>query len=197
MNAARPQAPIGPEPCPEERAALAAARAGEAGALHALLRRHVDPLLALARRLVRDRHQAEDLTQETLLAACRGLDSFRGDASIRTWLFRILIRLAQDPGRWRGRPCPASALEPTDIPDAMHAEPPYTSLARELRARIDEAMERLPPRQRVALHLRAVEGMGYDAIAVVLGGSPGAARMTVLAARRTIRGRLGSYLEDA
>lgn len=185
-------------PSTEERVALAAARAGDPAALHALLRRHVGPLLALARRCSRgDRHRAEDLTQETLLAACRGLDGFRGEASVRTWLFRILIRLSADPVRVHGRQVPASCMEPTEIPDSVGAEPCHRSLARELRERIDEAMERLPSRQRTALHLRAAEGMGYEAIAAVLGVREGAARMLVLAARRTVRERLGSYLEDA
>jgi DNA-directed RNA polymerase specialized sigma24 family protein len=58
-------------------------------------------------------------------------------------------------------------------------------------------MERLPSRQRVALHLRAAEGLGYDAIAAVLGVREGAARMLVLAARKAVRDRLGPYLEEA
>lgn len=182
----------------EEQAALAAARTGDRAALHALLRRHVAPLLALARRCSRgDKHHAEDLAQETLLAACRGLDAFRGDASLRTWLFRILVRLSADPTRVRGRCLPSSALPPDDIPDSLAADPPHSSLARELRDRIDEAMERLPARQRTALHLRASEGMGYEAIAAVLGVREGAARMLVLAARKTVRERLGGYLEEA
>ncbi|MEZ5965295.1 MAG: RNA polymerase sigma factor [Planctomycetota bacterium] len=180
-----------------ERAALDAAQAGDPAALHGLLRRHVGPLLALARRVLRgDHHRSEDLVQETLLAACRSLDRFRGEAAVRTWLFRILIRLAADPRRFcRGR-LPTSVGEPCDVPDAFTPDPPHSSLARELRHRLDEALERLPDRQRAALHLRAVEGMGYGAIAEVLGGTPGAARMMVLAARRNLRQRLGSYLED-
>jgi RNA polymerase sigma-70 factor (ECF subfamily) len=185
-------------PSTEEQAALAAARGGDIAALHALLRRHVEPLLALARRSLRgDRHRAEDLVQETLLVACRSLVAFRGDASLRTWLFRILVRLAGDPGRWHGSPLPAGRLEPGEIPDGLAVEPEHATLARELHGRIAEAMERLPARQRTALHLRAVEGMGYAAIASVLGGSAGAARMLVLSARRTVRERLGQYLEES
>lgn len=182
----------------EERAALAAAQAGDAIALHALVRRHVGPLLALARRCARgDGHRAEDLAQETLLVACRHLDGFRGQSSLRTWLFRILVRLGSDPARWQGSMLPVSGLDPCDVPDVLAPEPAHSSLARELRDRIDEAMERLPPRQRTALHLRAVEGMGYTAIAEILGGSTGAARMLVLAARKSMRERLGHYLEEA
>jgi len=182
----------------EEREALHLARAGDAMALQLLLRRHVAPLLAFARRLVHgDHHRAEDLAQETLLAACRGLAGFRGDAPVRTWLFRILVRLGNAPGRVvRGR-VPKGTVEPAEVPDSFAPEPAHASLARELRARLDEALERLPARQRTALHLRAVEGMGYDAIAEVLGGTAGGARMLVLAARRTLRERLGDYLEDA
>lgn len=182
----------------EEEIALAAARAGDTGALQSLLRRHVGPLLALARRVLHgDHHRAEDLAQETLLAACRGLDSFRGDSSLRTWLFRILVRLGTDPSRWSRGGTPGAPLDSGDVPDAVREEPPHRSLARELADRLDEALERLPPKQRTALHLRAVEGMGYHAIAAVLGGSAGAARMLVLAARRSVRARLGHYLEDA
>jgi RNA polymerase sigma-70 factor (ECF subfamily) len=181
----------------EESLALDAAQAGDTAALQALLRRHVGPLLALARRVLHgDHHRAEDLTQETLLAACRGLDAFRGDASVRTWLFRILVRLGSDPARWSKGKLPAAGLEPRDVPDVFSPDPPHASLARELRGRLDEALERLPQRQRTALHLRAVEGMGYGAIAAVMGGTSGAARMLVLTARRNVRLRLGDYLED-
>lgn len=184
-------------PSAEEGAALAAAQAGDSVALQALLRRHVGALLALAKRSTSgDHHRAEDLAQETLLAACRGLDSFRGDASIRTWLFRILVRLAADPGRWSRGKLPLGTVEPGEVPDTFAPEPSHASLARELHDRLDEALERLPNRQRTALHLRAVEGMGYDAIADVLGGSAGAARMLVLSARKHVRERLGSYLGD-
>lgn len=180
-----------------ERAALGAAQGGDPAALHQLLRRHVGPLLALARRVVRDHHRAEDLVQETLLAACRSLEGFRGEAAVRTWLFRILVRLAADPARFcRGR-LPPSALEPSEVPDTFTPDPPHSSLARELRHRLEEALERLPDRQRAALHLRAIEGMGYGAIAEILGGTAGGARMLVLAARKNMRDRLGSYLEDA
>ena len=79
------------------------------------------------------------------------------------------------------------------MPD--HApSPEQPALQRELHDRLDEAMERLTPRQKTALHLRASEGMDYAAIAAVMGGSAGAARMLVLAARRRIQDRMGRYL---
>jgi RNA polymerase sigma-70 factor (ECF subfamily) len=183
---------------PEEAAALAAARAGDDHALRNLFAAHLTPLFHLARRSTSgDRHRAEDLVQETLVAACRGLDSFRGEASLRTWLFRILVRLAADPGRWNRGARATLDTDPTEIPDTYAPPPEHASLARELGARIEEAMERLPTRQRTALHLRAVEGMSYAAIAAVLGGTEGAARMLVLSARQRVRERLDAYLEDA
>lgn len=184
------------DPNPEEAAALAAARAGDDAALRALLGRHLTPLFHLARRWTGgDRHRAEDLVQETLVAACRALDGYRGDAALRTWLFRILIRLASDPQRWNRGARPTEALDVDTVPDAFAPPPEHHSLSRELGDRIDEAMERLAPRQRTALHLRAVEGMSYAAIASVLGGSEGAARQLVLSARQRVRERLDAYLE--
>ena len=132
-----------------------------------------------------------------MLTACRSVQGFRGDAAVRTWLFRILVRLGSDPSRYhRGQP-PTTLAEPVDVPDTFTPDPPHASLARELRHRLDEAVERLPERQRAALHLRAVEGMDYAGIGAVLACTAGAARMLVLAARKSLRHRLGAYLEDA
>ena len=179
---------------PAEREGLCRFQAGERNAFQALVRPHLQGLLALARRQTGDAHWAEDLLQEVLVRAYRGLSRFRGESSLRTWLFRILVRLASEPERWQRRDR-ADSLESLEIPDSLDPLPDHSALSRELGQRIDEAMERLSPRQRLALHLRAVEGMDYAAISSVLECSNAAARMLVLAGRRRVLERLRGYLE--
>lgn len=181
-------------PTEAERVLLDRLRAGEAAAFQALVRPHLGPLLALSQRLTGDPHWAEDLVQETLVRAFASRTSFRGDASLGTWLFRIQLRLAAAPERWQKRER-AGSLDTVDVPDRLAPLPDEETLGRELRERLDEAMERLTLRQRTALHLRAVEGLDYATIAEVLGCSRAAARMQILAARRKVLARLGRYLE--
>jgi RNA polymerase sigma-70 factor (ECF subfamily) len=80
------------------------------------------------------------------------------------------------------------------VPDHLGPTPEQPALQRELRDRLAEAFERLTPRQRTALHLRATEGLDYADIARTMGCRPGAARMLVLAARRRVLERMGGYL---
>lgn len=176
-----------------ELSLLTAFQRGDESAFQPLLKPHLAPLLALARRHTRDSHWADDLVQETLIRAFRGLGGFRGDASLRTWLFRILTRLASEPQRWQRRD-KASQLD-VDVPD--HYEDPalHSAVENELSQQLEAALERLPPRQRTALHLRAVEGMDYATVAGVLECSQPAARMLVLEARRKVLARLGEHLE--
>ncbi len=176
---------------------IARFHAGESGAFRVLITPHFEPLLALAFRVVTDKHWAEDLVQEVLVRAHAGLGDFRGEASLRTWLFRILVRLAGEPKRWRKDGPDKDAIDVAEtIPDHLEPLPVDHAIERELRERFDEALERLTTRQRTALHLRAVEGMDYDAVAEVLQCSRGAARMAVLAARRHMTKRLGGSLES-
>jgi len=177
-----------------ERHWLLRLQAGDESAFQPLLRPHLAALLALARRHCRDPHWAEDLVQETLVRAFRNLATFRGEAALRTWLFRILVRLAAEPQRWaRGKA--AEPIGDLDVPDHLDANADHDAIARELQDRLDEAMERLTLRQRTALHLRAVEGMDYEAIGGVLSCTAVAARMHVLAARRKVMARLQEHLE--
>lgn len=184
----------GPPVSDTERHWLARCRAGDAAAFQPLLRPHLAALLALARRHCRDPHWAEDLVQETLVRAFRNLPAFRGDSAVRTWLFRILVRLATEPARWR-RGQATEPLGETEVPDHFDARAEHDAIARELQDRLDEAMERLTARQRTALHLRAVEGMDYAAIGAVLSCTAVAARMHVLEARRKVLARLREHLE--
>lgn len=180
-------------PAPEERELIARFVGGDRDAFRPLIRPHVDGLRALARRAVGDVHTADDIVQEALIRAARGLADFRGEASIRTWLFRIVVRLAAEPHRVR-RARAGRELD-FDVPDELGPSPEDAALGRELRDRLEEAMERLPVRQRTALHLRAAEGLGYERIAAVLECKVGAARMLVLEARRKVIARMGRYLE--
>ncbi len=176
-----------------ERELVARAQGGDGEAFRLLLRPHADALAALARRTVGDVHWADDLVQETLIRAVRGIAGWRAEASFRTWLFRILVRLASEPRRWRR----TDRSEPlaVDVPDTLGAVPADAAIARELSDRLAEAMERLSVRQRTALHLRAAEGLDYERIAEVLECKAGAARMLVLEARRRVMERMGRYLE--
>ena len=178
----------------QERAWLARCREGDQSAFQQLLRPHLTGLLSLARRHCRDPHWAEDLVQETLVRALKGLQAFRGDSALRTWLYRILVRLASEPGRWQ-RAMPTESINQMEVPDTYGNAAEEDAIARELQDRLDEAMERLTNRQRTALHLRAVEGMDYAAISAVLACSSTAARMHVLEARRKILARVKEHLD--
>lgn len=178
---------------PLERELVLRAQGGDQEAFRLLLRPHTEALLTLARRTVGDVHWAEDLVQETLSRAVASIDGFRGEASFRTWMFRILVRLASEPRRWK-KSERAVSLD-VEVPDLLGPVPEDAAISRELSDRLAEAMERLPARQRTALHLRAAEGLDYERIAEVLECSRGAARMLVLEARRRVMERMGRHLE--
>jgi RNA polymerase sigma-70 factor (ECF subfamily) len=179
---------------PREARLLGLARGGSREAFEELLAPQVAPLLVLARRLCGDPHWADDLVQEALLRAFVGLPGFRAESSLRTWMFKILVRLHAEPSRWK-RSERATPLLDLEVPDRLVLEGLSAASGREVADRVAAAIERLPVRQRAALHLRAVEGLDYEAIAAVLGCKAGAARMLVLEARRKLVERLPGLLE--
>jgi RNA polymerase sigma-70 factor (ECF subfamily) len=185
-----------PTPDPARSRAFAAARQGDGTAFQRLVRPHVRAMHALAARMLGgEAGEAEDVVQESLVRAWRGIDALQQPSSLRAWLLRVVARLAIDALRGaRSRPQSVS-LDEVDVPAALGPGATDAVWERELADRLEEALERLPVRQRTALHLRAREGFDYAAIAAVLECSSGAARMLVLGARRRVRERLGEHLE--
>lgn len=179
---------------------LEAARGGDPLAFDRLVRPLLGGLLALARRIASGRVAAEELLQESLIRAHRGIASFRGDCSFRAWMVSILYRIATQPERIdAARPLPGQTrLDDAsfELPDRLEEDPLTQITARDMLRRVEEAMERLPRGQRTALHLRAVEGWTYDEIAVALESTSGAMRQSVLKARRKLRERLEEHLGD-
>ena len=108
----------------------------------------------------------DDLVQETFFRAFRRLEGWRGEASFRSWVFRIASNQLRDHYR-RRRGRVVVALEDQDL--AAHDDPAATLDARETERRLRSGLERLPRLQREVFLLRAQQGMDYDAIAETLG----------------------------
>ena len=166
-----------PSPAPEsptDPALVAAYRAGDERAASELVRRHAS---AVGRFLYSSgalAGEVEDLVQETLFRAFRGLDRWRAEASFRSWLFTIASNLLRDTYRKR-RGRRVVPLEDRDVP--APSDPHGELAADELEERVRLGLARLPRLQREVFLLRAQEGAGYDEIATTLGTTPGAARV--------------------
>jgi RNA polymerase sigma-70 factor (ECF subfamily) len=146
----------------------------------ACVREHGACLHRLAFRLTGRGADAEDLVQEALLRGWRGIASFRGEAALSTWLFRIVLNL----GRRRRR-------DPRALPEdlAGRADPIDGLVRRELLGRVMAEVDRLPRRQREALLLRASAGLGYREIAGVMRITEVAVKSHLAQARRRILDR--------
>ena len=157
---------------------MAAHVAGEERAFDELVRRHSERLWAFAIRTLGDSHEASDALQEAFLSAFRGAGRWRGEASVSTWLHRIVYHACLDRVR-RRRTHPADPLdEGTDVPlprDPMADR--MTVLA------VDEALRRLPVAQRSAVVLVDMEGLSIADAAQVLGVREGTVKS------RAARGR--------
>jgi RNA polymerase sigma-70 factor (ECF subfamily) len=153
---------------------VAAYRGGDERAAAELVGRHA---AAVARFLYSSgaaREEIDDLVQEALFRAFRRLESWRGDASFRTWLLSIAGNLLKDRARAeQGRYL--VSLEGHEIADT--ADPDAHLATRDLQERLRQELARLPRLQREVFLLRALEGSGYEEIAIALGTTAGAARV--------------------
>ncbi len=179
---------------------------GDQGAFRRLVERHQRSAFLLAVGLVRDENDARELVQEAFLRVYRGLGTFQGGSSFFTWLYRIVTNLAIDhirkPGR-RGAELfdeDRTGDEPSALPMVSRidgADPMDVLRRREIAARIEAALEALPPIHRGVILMREVEGMSYDEIAQAMGVSKGTIMSRLFHARQKLQRALADcYAED-
>lgn len=181
---------------PEPDVLLDRARRGDERAFAHLLRLHQNRVYDLLVRMLGDRAEAEDVTQEVFVAFHRALPAFRGDSRVSTWLFRIaknhcLNRLKYRSRRGEGQHVELDAL---DRAGAEGPEAPDRALERRRTgARVQAAIATLPEEQRLVVVLRDIEGLSYEEIAAVLEQPEGTVKS------RLHRGRLAlaRMLSDA
>jgi RNA polymerase sigma-70 factor, ECF subfamily len=169
------------------------ARGGSQEAFEALVLRHGDRLHATLRSFGLTTTEADDVAQETLLRAWRGLSGFEGRSGFFTWVYRIAFNEAQR--RLARRPPPAEqsddALERVaDSRPATHAAVEQRELARAL----DHALRRLAPELRAPVLLRDVEGRSTSEAAAILDLNAAALKSRLHRGRMALREQLAAYL---
>jgi RNA polymerase sigma-70 factor, ECF subfamily len=177
----------GPDETEDETALLARVAAGEAQAFRGLVDRHLPTILAVARRMLKDDAEAEDVAQETLLRLWRNAAGLElGPNGVRPWLRRVASNLSIDRVRARRN---TTVVE--TVPEESEPAGQFRHLAeRELGARVDVALKALPERQRLALTLFHYEGMSQIEVADAMGISDEAVESLLARARRTLKASL-------
>ena len=186
--------------CPDEPALLERARGGDREAFAALVSHYASSMMSTAWRILGDKAEAEDVAQETFLAAYRALASFRAEARFSTWLYRIAVNKCRDRLRARAARPEVEPRGDTPPPEpvgesAEHRSPEALLLDKQRARRLEEALARLAPLYREAFVLRHVEGLSYEEMSEALGVDGGTLRMRVYKARaqlcRELAGLLG------
>jgi len=168
---------------------VAACLAGESRAFDLLVERHRRAVYQLCHRFVGNHEDASDLSQEVFLRAYRGLQSFRGQASVGTWLHRIGVNVCLN--RVSVKKPDSEPIDARQHVDTRTESPSERVLRGERADRVRRAVVMLPPRQRAALILRVYQEMTHQEIADVLGSSVGAVKANVFHALQNLKRILG------
>ena len=174
----------------DERALVLAAQRGEREAFSALVRTHERRAYAVARAIVVNHEDAEDAVQEAFLHAYRALHRFLPDQAFGAWLHRIVANAALDITRRR------KVRDADELPETVASPFRDPAESSELRRRLQEALDTLPPRQRAVIVLHDVEGFKHAEIGVTLGIPEGTARSDLHYARSHLREVLGSVRSE-
>jgi RNA polymerase sigma factor (sigma-70 family) len=192
---------------PSDSELLERARQGDAAAFGSLIRRHDKHLYRIARSVLPDDQEAEDAVQETYIRAFTGLRDFRGAASLRTWLTRIVLNEAIRQRR-RQRPmldldALQAAQELTRRPvhssslTARDRDPERAAAQNQIRKMLEKAIDDLPAAFRVVFVMRDVEEISTGATAKLLGIREETVKTRLYRARRLLRESLGAQLASA
>jgi RNA polymerase sigma-70 factor (ECF subfamily) len=194
------------QPSSDDADLVARARQGDAAAVRRIIRQHNQRLYRIARSIVRDDGEAEDVLQDAYARAFTNLASFRGEARLGTWLARIVMNEALGRLRRRRATVELNAMTEGDareaeiirFPNANPQIDPETAVAqRELRALLERAIDELPESFRTVLVARLIEGMSVEETADLLGIVPETVKTRLHRARRLLRAAMEKHIGPA
>ena len=178
-------------------------RCGSERAYEELLARFQQPVYTLAVRLLDNPSEASDVVQEVFLKVFRNIDHFRGQSTLKTWIYRITVNEAHNARRWFFRHRRREVELDTDTRDTANwkdsirdgGRSPFDVVFENERAGlIEAALERINPSFREAVVLRDVADLSYEEIADVLGVSLGTVKSRILRGRVALREELAGNL---
>jgi RNA polymerase sigma-70 factor (ECF subfamily) len=179
----------------EDMRLLRKAGLGDARAFHQLVDRHAGRLFGLAYSLIGNSADAEDVVQEALAGAYKGISGFEGRSSVGTWLTRILVLQAAKWRRDQSRPAEKAVGESlSSFPAGGKLGSESGAAAVERRLDLQAAMNELSPEHKQVLVLREFEGHSYEEIAQLLGVPRGTVESRLHRARGELRNKLKEYL---
>lgn len=179
-------------------------KAGEAEAFDKLVTQYSASIYAILMRLTEDEEEARDLTQETFLSALKAIKNFRGEADLKTWLYRIAVNESRNRFRWWKRRQRNSIV-------SLDAENPHTqtplsesisdtsenpeaeTLRRERERALRHALSELPTNFREVIVLRDLEGLSYEEVATTLETNVGTVKSRIARGREELRKKLSGF----
>jgi RNA polymerase sigma-70 factor (ECF subfamily) len=197
----------------QEAAIVADLKAGSEEAYAWLIGQFQRPVYGLVYRMVSDPADAADTTQDVFLKVFRGMKSFHGESSLKTWIYRIALHEAANRKRWWFRhkahetsiePVESeglgdAAMQNTAMQNALtdRNDSPFDSMAhREVQKRVDTELRQVAEPYRTALILRDLEEMSYEEIAEVLQISLGTVKSRITRGRQALKQRLAPYVRE-
>ncbi len=189
-----------------QESALGKACAASEAEFEDLFRRYQGMVYQLGYRILGDREEALDLAQEVFLIVFRRLSRFRGESSLKTWIYRITINLAANRCRWWNRlrrrgtvslDVHMSRNDQRDLSETLESggeSPEAALLLTEEREQIERSILQLPVLQRIAVIMRDVEGLTYEEIAEATQASLGTVKSRIARGREELKRRLNGVL---
>ena len=188
----------------EDIALVADLKAGSEEAFAVLIAQYHQPLYSLIARSLNDPADAADITQEVFIKVFRSVRSFNGDASLRTWLYRIALHEASNQRRWwsRHKRQEVTIDAPAETEDsgetfslastlADRSDSPFDHVAQsELRLHVEAALRQIPEVFRTVVVLREIEGFAYEEIAEILDVNLGTVKSRLTRGRAALRSLL-------
>lgn len=163
-----------------------------------LVERYGKRVYYLALDLTGNHHDAEDLSQEVLVKACEGLDSYRGEAKPFTWLYRIAVNTYLNRQR---SPADREVTLQADFDRTVQGvgappKPSERTERRQMQTHIEEALHVLSPRERTAFVLKHDHGLRIKEVAAAMEVAPGTVKSMLYRATRKLRDELSFYRDD-
>lgn len=185
----------------EEAALIAELQAGSEEAFAWLIAHYHQPIYSLLARMLHDRADAADMTQEVFVKVFRGVGHFHGESSLRTWIYRIALHEASNQRRWWMRHKQQEIPIEQDMTESCYgtaiklremlidpAESPFEmAVHAQNRARVEEALSRVAEPFRTTLILRDIEGFVYEEVAEIQGVNLGTVKSRLVRGRALLR----------